>query len=219
MVPLDMKAGVIHETNSFGKIKIIKYKTSFDVDIEFINTCSRKNTTAAMIRKGSIRDKFSPSVCGFGYVGLGDYKAREGGKDSAAYVAWHDMIVRCYSKKKLTSSPSYAGCEVCDEWKDFQVFAKWFSENYVKGFQLDKDSVIKGNKIYSPSTCRFISAYRNTVIARAKRYTVKSPRGDVVRVYNMREFCRKNNLNPSYMASVCKGDKKSYKGWTSYTKT
>tara|TARA_R110001632_G_scaffold37039_1_gene93693 strand:- start:22 stop:681 length:660 start_codon:yes stop_codon:yes gene_type:complete len=219
MTPLDMVFGKLHQTNSFGEIKIIKYTTSFDVDIEFIKTSSRANTTAAMIRKGAVRDKFSPSVCGFGYVGVGKHSPRENGKDSAAYVAWHDMIVRCYSQKKLMNSPTYINCTVCDEWRNFQSFAEWFSKNHIKGFQLDKDIKVSGNKIYKPDACCFVSPAENISTARAKSYSVKSPSGDVVSVYNMREFCRGNNLNPSYMASVCKGNKKSHKGWTSSSKT
>jgi len=219
MIPIDMAFGEIHKTNSFGDVLIIKYLTSFNVEIEFINTSSRTVTTAAMIRKGSVRDKFSPAVCGFGYVGVGNYKPRVNGRDSNAYIVWHDMIVRCYSQNKLLKSPTYKGCTVCDEWRNFQSFAKWFSVNYIKGYQIDKDMIVSGNKVYSPATCLFISRAENMAIARARYYVVKSPAGEIVEVFNMRKFCIKNNLNPSYMASVCKGNKKSYKGWTRSGKT
>jgi hypothetical protein len=213
MIPLDMRSGTIHKTNSFGDIRIVKYTTSFEVDVEFLMTKSKAKTASSMIRRGAVRDKFSPSVCGFGYVGIGRYKARYSGKDSRAYVVWHDMIVRCYSKKKLSRSPTYKDCTVCDEWANFQNFADWFDSNYVHGMQLDKDKMSNGSKLYSPETCCFISSHENTSIARAKKYKMINPSGDVVNIYNMREFCRVNNLNPSYMISVCKGNKRSYKGW------
>ena len=57
-------------------------------------------------------------------------------------------------------TPSYKDCEVCEEWHNFQNFAKWYDENYyeVKGekTQIDKDILIKGNKIYSPDKCLFV---------------------------------------------------------------
>lgn len=69
------------------------------------------------------------------------------------------MIQRCYSEKALIKFPNYRGCTVCEEWHNFQVFGKWFDENYYKvgneRIHLDKDILHKGNKIYSPNTCIF----------------------------------------------------------------
>ncbi len=32
------------------------------------------------------------------------------------YVAWRNMLQRCYSKKYLESYPTYIGTSVCNEW-------------------------------------------------------------------------------------------------------
>lgn len=55
----------------------------------------------------------------------------------------------------------YLGADSCEDWKDFQVFAQWFEDVtnegfYHKGWQLDKDLLVKGNKIYSPEFCVFL---------------------------------------------------------------
>ena len=47
-------------------------------------------------------------------------------------------------------------CSVCEEWKHFSNFKKWFDENYIEGFDIDKDILIKGNKVYSPEACSFV---------------------------------------------------------------
>lgn len=71
------------------------------------------------------------------------------------------MLNRCYDTKRHEKQPTYKHCIVCDKWLNFQNFAKWYYENYyeIEGQKmcLDKDILYKGNKIYSPETCIFVS--------------------------------------------------------------
>lgn len=78
------------------------------------------------------------------------------------------MLRRCYSAKKHKKWPSYEGCSVCTEWHYFSNFKKWFDENYVDGYALDKDIIAKGNRIYSPETCCFVPARINNIILNRK---------------------------------------------------
>lgn len=73
-----------------------------------------------------------------------------------ARSCWRAMIQRCYDKKFQKKHPTYIGCYVCDSWLTFSVFLRWFKDNYVEGFELDKDLLVKGNKVYSPDTCCFV---------------------------------------------------------------
>ena len=70
------------------------------------------------------------------------------------------MIQRSYDDDFKEREPTYKGCEVCTEWHNFQNFAEWFEDNYYKipgeVMSLDKDVLVKGNKIYSPETCMFV---------------------------------------------------------------
>jgi hypothetical protein len=49
---------------------------------------------------------------------------------------------------------------VCNEWHNFQNFAEWFCKNYCDAsmdkWQLDKDIIVPGNRVYSPETCCFV---------------------------------------------------------------
>ena len=71
---------------------------------------------------------------------------------------------------------SYKGVEVCEEWYNFQNFAEWcetqkfLNAKDVKGksYQLDKDILVKGNKIYSPDTCCFVPPEINSLFINAK---------------------------------------------------
>ena len=70
------------------------------------------------------------------------------------------MLQRCYYDKFHERNPTYIGCKVCDEWLNFQNFAEWYEKNYyeVEGetMCLDKDILVKHNKIYSTDTCIYV---------------------------------------------------------------
>ena len=77
-----------------------------------------------------------------------------------AYRSWGNMLKRCYSAKYHSRCPTYIGVEVCDEWLTFMTFRKWWVENQVDGWQMDKD-LLSGDRIYSPDTCIFVPAWLN----------------------------------------------------------
>lgn len=94
-------------------------------------------------------------------VGLNDVA---GSYRSKIYVRWHSMIARCYSKRRLEKYPSYNGCTVCDEWLLFGNFKTWMENQDWHEKEIDKDLLIKGNKLYSPETCVLISREINSFI-------------------------------------------------------
>jgi hypothetical protein len=73
-----------------------------------------------------------------------------------AYIAWQSMLNRCYDSKYKEKYPTYVGVTCCTEWLLFTTFARWFKQNYIDGYHLDKDLLYKSNKIYSPKTCIFV---------------------------------------------------------------
>ena len=108
------------------------------------------------------------SVYNVGYLGVGKYLNVENGKNTYVYCVWNGMLRRCYSKEYLKKFPSYIGCTVHEDWHNFQNFAKWFDQNYIKGCQLDKDILIKGNKVYSSGTCCFVPQEINSLLTNSK---------------------------------------------------
>lgn len=101
-------------------------------------------------------------------VGINDYEGHvfytSTRSNMQSYNIWKAMLQRCYCTKLQAKYTTYMGCTVCDEWKYFKAFKLWFDANYVESFQLDKDILVEGNKIYSPETCRFIPDYLNSVL-------------------------------------------------------
>jgi len=153
------RVGEISHTVYGDKIKIVEYRCANDIIIEFENGHTCKTNYNNFI-KGQIKNYYHKNIYNVGYIGKGGYKSHIGGKRLKESTIWRGMLGRCYSSKFQETHLSYKGCSVCDEWLNFQGFSKWFSENYYEinghNIQLDKDILIKGNKIYSPETCIFV---------------------------------------------------------------
>jgi hypothetical protein len=98
-----------------------------------------------------------------GITNKGKYIAHIGVKETKVYTCWKKMLERCYSEKLHRIHPTYIGCAVCEEWLWFQNFAEWYFKNYIEGYELDKDILVEGNKLYSPDTCCFLSHKMNNL--------------------------------------------------------
>ena len=81
------------------------------------------------------------------------------------YQIWVKILQRCYSETSFEKRPTYIGCSVCEEWLLFSNFLDWYLKHYVKGWQIDKDILVRGNKVYSPETCCFVPHEVNSNLA------------------------------------------------------
>ena len=203
----------IYTSNNDGKFRIINYKNAKAVSVEFIGTGYSTLTQSVHIREGRVKDRLVPSVCGVGFLGKGSNKPSKNGKTTKKYEVWSHMLKRCYCEKTQKKQPTYIGCAVDVSWHDFQVFSEWFDNNYIDGYHLDKDAKIKGNKIYSPEACVFISQTENNREAHSKLYRLKSPEGDVFDVINIVPFCEELSISAKGMRRMYRGERNHYKGW------
>lgn len=167
--------------NNYGsRIKIIEYINSKNVLIEFDNGYKAK-CEYGNFKKGSIKSPYCKSVYKKGYIGEGKYLTWEKNEHTIQYKIWFQMLRRCYSEKALIKNPTYKECSVCDEWLNFQNFAKWFDENYYKIYDevmcLDKDILVKGNRLYSPETCVFVPSRINSLFTRRQNNRGNYPIG------------------------------------------
>ena len=204
----------IYESNKCGQFKIINYVNNRSVEIQFIDTGYKTTTQACNIISGNVKDKLFPTIFGVVFIGEGKHKSRVNGKDTKSYVTWKNMLRRCYDAKCQAKKPTYVDCTVTPEWHNFQVFADWFDENYIEGFDLDKDIEIDTNRMYAPAGCSFVRPYDNNEKAHAKHYVFTSPEGETVNIYNLRKFCRDKGLNQGNMWQVAKGKASHHKRWT-----
>ena len=150
----------IFRTNEGYDIKIIKYHSYNDVDIQFLyNGAIVEHVRVGSILDGRVKNPFRRKKNG-GYMGIGPYDD----STSRIYGVWDKMLNRLMkdfqeSNRKVSS---YSNCTVCEEWYNYQNFAFWY-DNYIKGlnqnlyydYEIDKDILQQGkdHKIYSPTTC------------------------------------------------------------------
>lgn len=70
---------------------------------------------------------------------------------------WYDMSTRCDPLGSLQKRlPRYVGCAMSDEFANFQIFVEWHQKQIgfgIEGYELDKDILFEGNKLYSSKTC------------------------------------------------------------------
>ena len=97
-------------------------------------------------------------------VGLNDNNdnIKRGNSIDISYKKWSSMLHRCYDKKDKT----YFDCVVCEDWLIYSNFKRWFKEHYIDDWDLDKDILVKGNKIYSPDTCCFVPQEINKTLTK-----------------------------------------------------
>lgn len=164
----EMRLGESRINTNGSMMTIVEYVNFADVTVEFVDTGELIKTTYGSFKSGKIRSKLDKCVYGRGYVGIGDYLPYVDGKITSAYTCWQNMMKRAYSVAFKDKQKSYEGVTVCDEWHNFQVFAKFYEENYYElendRVELDKDLLVKDNKVYSPSTCVFIPQRLNTLL-------------------------------------------------------
>ena len=163
--------GKVCKSLNSGDFKILKYNNTTNVEIRFLKTGYEMVTQLGNIRNGCVKDRYLPSVYGVGVLGT-KYPSSESRRNTKEYKLWQSMLERCYSdinvcdvsKKKY---PTYIGCEVSGRFKSYEYFYEWCHKQIGfgnEGWHLDKDLLVKGNKVYSETTCVFLPQEINTLL-------------------------------------------------------
>lgn len=171
------RVGEIHVTKEGYPVTIIVYRNNRDCDVQFENGLIIKNKEYQELTRGCIKNPYHLSVCGQGYIGVGKYTENSSTKMGKK---WRSIFQRSYSEKLYINNPTYHDVTVCEEWKCFQNFGEWYENNWkphMVGWHLDKDVLIKGNKIYSPETCCFVPIEINSLLISCKARRGELPIG------------------------------------------
>jgi len=108
-------------------------------------------------------------VCGVG-VNDWDGAVKVDGKDIREYQLWQSMLQRCFDEKYKQKRPTYEGVTCSKEWLSMTKFIEDVSQ--MRGFgldwwALDKDILVKGNKLYSKDTCCFVPQEVNNLLIKS----------------------------------------------------
>ena len=160
--------GKVCKSKLSGDFKIVKYNNSRNVVIQFLKTGFETVAQLGHIKSGGVKDPYSPSVYGVGITGT-KYPSIISGVQTKEYTLWCSMLKRCYSDALKKKQPTYEGCEVSDKFKSYEYFYEWCHKQVGfdnKDWQLDKDLLVKGNKVYSEYTCVFIPREINQILVK-----------------------------------------------------
>lgn len=192
--------GKTFTSNNCGEFEVISYSNKRNILIKFKLTGYETNVEVSQIKNGSIKDRMFPEVMGIGVVG--DSITKVNGKHTKEYALWRGVLERCYNPKKHLKLPTYIGCSVSDNFKYFPCFEKWCSKQVgfdltdenSKPFHLDKDLLIKGNKVYSEDTCVFVPQEINNLLTKPTIAVNGYPVGV--------HYCKAKN---TYIAQISRG--------------
>ena len=161
--------GKILKSKNSGDFKIVKYKNSRNVEIQFINTGYETSAQLEHIKNGNVKDPYVASVHGVGIAGA-KYPITINGVHTKEYELWCNMLKRCYSDTYQKKQPTYKGCEVSNNFLRYEYFYEW-CHNQIgfdnEGWHLDKDLLVKGNKVYSEDSCIFIPKEINLLLTKS----------------------------------------------------
>lgn len=176
-------------------MKIVEYINSTDIIVEFQDEYrATVHTTYNNFKRGQLKNPYCPSVFNVGVVGnkypihknLGNktVKLKE-------YNTWLGVLERCYSSKYKNKNQTYKDAKCCEEWLYYPNFYEWLHKqsNFEKWYSedlsaIDKDILIKGNKVYSPETCCLVPYNVNSLFTKCDKSRSDLPIG--VRKYKNR---------------------------------
>ena len=160
--------GKVCTSRTSGDFKVLKYYDSRNVVIQFLKTGYEMVSRLGDIKNGYVKDPYLPSVHGVGVLGT-KYPIKVNDVKTKEYELWKSMLKRCYSDTYKKKHPTYEGCEVSDNFKSYEYFYEWCNKQIGfgnEGWQLDKDLLVKGNKVYNEDSCVFLPQEINKVLVK-----------------------------------------------------
>jgi len=120
----------------------------------------------------------------FGIVDF-EGKVTTNGKRNKDYSLWASILQRCYGDNTSARKGVYLGCSVSENFKSYSYFSSWcnnqigYTSKDSNGsvWHLDKDLLLKGNKIYSEDNCVFIPQQINALITKRESLRGEYPIG------------------------------------------
>ena len=190
--------GSVFKTKNYGDVVVLDYYNARDVTIKFLNTGNVRKTGTSELKKGEIRDNEAFPVYSVGIMDVPN-EARRNVPIPKEYSIWNGVRQRCYNENIRHLTPSYQEVEMSENFKRYSYFKEW-CHNQIgfdqDGWQLDKDILIKGNKVYSEYTCCFVPQEINVALTNNKSVRGSFPQGVIY-----------NSTKTRYRARIQRGDK------------
>lgn len=186
----DYKVGTIWDLKNGETVEILEDLGNDKVLVQFKDKQGHKKVSSKRaIISGSIKNPFTRSLVGIGYEGDGEYSFSKSRKE---HKHWSSMLERCYSEAH-SHYGAYGGRGVYVDgyFHNFQNFAAWCNDQKgfkLQGWELDKDILVPGNKVYSANTCCFLPSKINSAFIKGKVKVGSLPTGVVESPHGGRKF-------------------------------
>ena len=200
--------------NRGSLMKIVEYYKYDDIVVEFQDNYKAKvHAKYYDFQRGNIKNPYYPSVFEVGMIG-DKYPVAENYKDTKEYALWRRVLERCFDQKFKEKHPTYQDVTCCDEWLLFENFYEWLhsQENFDKWYKarmwaIDKDILVKGNKIYSAETCCLVPPNVNSLFVKGDAVRGSLPigvekTGNKFRSTLSNPFTKKIEHSPVYTTSI-----------------
>lgn len=192
---IDSKVGMETRNNQGSIMKIIEYKGQNTVLIEFQDAYKyRTEVKFKNFKSGNVHNPYHPTIEGVGITGVNCPVKNEYGDIVKPYQTWVLVLRRCYSKSTKEKWPTYENATCCEEWKLYENFYNWIvnEENYdiwknLPRSGIDKDILIKGNKLYCPEKCVLVPQEINSLFTKSDKSRGNWPIG-VTYIYKTDKF-------------------------------
>ena len=193
------RLGEINNNCQNELMQIINYRKATDIDIRFLQTNNViYHQSYSNFKKGALKDYYLPTLYDVGIIGNSRIYNINGEK-TLSFRHWEYMLKRCYYQRDLQRYPTYAPCEVCNDWLNLSNFERWVENNYYQcgneKMCLDKDILFKNNKIYSPNTTIFVPERINILFTKTNATRGKYPIGVYYKKKNKKFVAQVSKLN------------------------
>lgn len=157
-------------TNQGYRIKIIDYKKSSEVTVQFQDEHMYTTTTTLQnIQNGQVFNPYHKNRYG-AYIGEGPFSGNPNNDPNynKIYNKWKNMLERVQEDSAYQrghNTVSYSNCIVTPQWYNFNNYALWYTDQESKlnpnyTYEVDKDlkyfmykTYTNYQKCYSPDTC------------------------------------------------------------------
>ena len=148
-------------------------------------------------------------VCGIGIKGM-EYPSKMGSGLLKEYSIWFGLLYRC-TEDYWINKPAYIGTSCSKNFACYPFFYDWcqtqvgFNSKDENGrsWHLDKDILVKGNKIYSEDTCCFVPHRINALFTKRGASRGENPVGVTWKKSNNKFVANCNNGSGKYAHLGC----------------
>lgn len=160
------EVGMVIKNDKYGYYEILESKRE-KVTVKFLVTGGVYDFHPSVVSQNRVKDYMMPTFYDVGYLERPTKNIRDPISNKGLFI-WAGMLKRCYNND-LVARPNYEGCRASEKWKSYYNFYLWYKVQVDKGFyqpgyQLDKDLLVIGNKLYSEDTCVFSPFQLNSLL-------------------------------------------------------